>query len=644
MLWREGRSALYAGNTGQDVIKVLPPAITPGAIYLVRFWTATWKCVHSIPGLRGGTLGAVVFFFALLFLPGQGRAAVGVSTTVTHQQNDTTNANGTSSKTQQRISFILNLNTNPTPKLALTGVLKFDVVRRKSDPGSEGTELQPNVDIRVATKAVQLNTGYRQVLKDDTVISGNTTTNLTSKSSDLVADMTVRAGKLPDFRVRYGDRSQSQEADGVVTRDTKTTDVKGSMNYKLGVVAVTGDYGIQNTTDNLTGLTTDLTQGSGQVSMTRRIGSKMNLSLRDDYRFSDTSGSAAASSKRTNNNAEARVDMTPIPRSKISANYVYRITTEATRSTDKRWYIAADYALPKFLMFYGNYTDRTADTGTGSSTNNITVTGTNFKHHAGRFDVTARYERRTDDGTSSTGGVTTETSTTRDNLDWLIAVRLASYLNVALSEAYVVSDTATSTSKTDRYRFKVQLGPVRSFELSPYVDYTTQKATGTEGSTSTELVVPARYSLDLHKKLNLSFTDNFRKRTQSSPGAQSTNSQTNNLVIRAQMPSLLKNVSLAADASFNTSSTDTASTSTASYSMRMNWANNPHSVNANIRYQTGTNRPASSSMALQYRLSLKLRKIAMALQASYTYNQTDATATAEQTSGQSVFLTLNLKK
>lgn len=610
----------------------------------MRFKTATWKYVHSIPGLRGGTLGAAVFFSALLFLPGQSHAAVGVSTTITHQQNDTTNANGTTSKTQQRISFLLNLNTNPTPKLSLTGMLKFDVVRRKSDPGSEGTELQPNVDIRMATKAVQLNTGYRQVLKDDTVISGNTTSNLTSKSSDLVADMTVRAGKLPDLRVRYGDRSQAQETDGVTTRDTKTTDVKGSMNYKLGVVAVTGDYGIQNTTDNITGGTTDLTQGSGQVSMARRIGSKINLSLRDDYRFSDTSGSATASSRRTNNNAEARVDMTPIPRSKISTNYVYRITTESVRSTDKRWYMAADYALPQFLRFYGNYTDRTADTGTGSSTNKITVTGVNFKHHAGRFDVTARYERNADDGTNSAAGTSTETSNTRDNLDWLIAARLSNYLNVALSESYVISDTMTSNSKTDRYRFKVQLGPVKNFEISPYVDYTTQKSTGAAGTTTTELVVPARYSLDLHNKLNLSFTDNFRKRTMSSPGAESTTSQTNNLVIRAQMPSLLKNVSVSADASFNTSSTSTATTGTASYSLRMNWAYNPHSVNANVRYQTGTGRPASSSMALQYRLSLRLRKIAMALQASYTYNQTDATATAGETSGQSVFLTLNLKK
>jgi hypothetical protein len=272
------------------------------------------------------------------------------------------------------------------------------------------------------------------------------------------------------------------------------------------------------------------------------------------------------------------------------------------------------------------------------------VAGVNFKHRAGRFDITSRYERRVDSTTSESAGVTTNTDNTRDNFDWLIGTRLASYLDLALSESYVVSSFMGRTSKNDLYRFKVHFGPVRNFELTPYMDYQTTKATGAPGTTTTEVVVPARYRIDLHKKLNLTFVDNYRRRTISTEGNAANTVVANNLVARAEMPMFLKGMTVSADASFNNTKTNMSSVSTNSYALRMTWTRNPHSVNTNFMYQTGSNIPPTTGMALQYRLSLRMKKIMMGLQASYAYTMTEARAAAGRSTGQSIFITLNLKK
>lgn len=579
-----------------------------------------------------------------LSLPGYSYAVVSMVTDASYQSNEVTVGSISSSSTQERLGIMMNYNGAPSPKLTFTGILRLDVLKRKRDPGSVSTELQPNLSIKMATKAVQLNTGYRQVLRDETIITGSTTSNLTSRSSDAVADAAIRAGKLPDFRIRYGLRDQRQEADGIASNDTKTQDMQGSLNYRLKAFSFNADYSIQNVTNQLTGAKSDIKQGSGQFRFTRKLGAKANFSLREDYRFADSTDLSGAKTKRSSSISEGRLDTTPVERSKVSLNYLYRVEKGALTTTENNMFVTGDYALPRFLRFYGNYTDRALDSSDRNTSSKITVAGVNFKHRAGRFDITSRYERRVDKTTTESAGVTSSTDNTRDNFDWLIGTRLASYLDLALSESYVVSSFMGKTSKNDLYRFKVHFGPVKNFELTPYMDYQTLESTGAPGTTTTEIVVPARYRIDLHKKLNLTFVDNYRRRTSSTEGSADNTVVANNLVARAEMPMFLKGMTASADASFNNTKTNLSSVSTNSYALRMTWSRNPHSVNTNIMYQTGSSIPPTTSMALQYRLSLRMKKIMMGLQASYSYTMTEARAAAGRSTGQSIFITLNLKK
>ena len=638
----------------------------------------------------------------MLLLPRESYALINFGTDLSYQQNDNENAGETTSTVQERFSLYFNINSKPSSRLSLAGILRLDVLQDKADPGSESTELQPNIDMRISSNAVQLGMGYRQIIRNESIIAATGTTNLRSDSDDWYADTSIRAGKLPSMRIRYSVRDQSQTSDGTTTIKTNTDDLQGSLNYKLGPLFINADYRYQTTNDKLTGLITDSSQIAGQANLNQRIGSKMNIGLRDDYNQDNTKTNSVETSKRYSNLSELRIVYNPFRGLNLSSTYSYRISDDQLSGSGKtietNWYSSFNYAFPKYLRVYGSYlTLNTDNLGGGSTTtsststdpatstttittvnttsqasttlNNNTIAGLNFANSFGRYNFTLRYERRmnsvsTDqEGTTTATTITTITTTppstttttttattpststkndvTSNNLDWVLSTHLKPYLLVTLSESYIGSTDDSGNNTNNRFRLKVDLGPLKNLSLNPYFDYDTATvADGTETVTK-ELVVPANFRIFLHQKLELYISDNFRWSSSETASLVNT-SQNNSALIRINLLKPFPGAIIGGDASFNTSSTNGgASTSTSAYSLRVNWSKMPHTFAANFRYQTGTNTAASASASLLYGLVVKLRKLQLNLQARYDYS---IVMSSPNSTAQTIYMLLSLKK
>lgn len=582
----------------------------------------------------------------ILLLPRESCALINYGMDLSYQQNETVNGGATSNTVQERFSFYFNLNSKPSSRLSFAGILKFDVLQNKVDPGSKSLELQPNVDIRISSSAVQFAVGYRQIIRNETVIAGVSASSLRSDSDDWYVDSTVRAGKLPTLRVRYSVRDQSQTTDGAPTSKSNTKDLQSSVNYRLGPLFINADYRTQTINDKITGIITDSSQITGQATLNQKIGSKIDLGLRDNYNFDESRTDNASTAKRYANVAEARVIYRPFAGLNVSSTYSYRTTEDLFAGTGKtietNWYSAFNYALPKYLRVYGSYLTLNSDSLATTTVNNSTIAGMNFANTFGRYSFTARYERRINSiTTDQAGSPSTTKENTSDNLDWLLSARLKNYLVVALSESYAATADDNGSTTNNRFRLKADMGPIKNITLNPYFDYNLATAADGSQTTTEELVVPASFRVMLHQRLELSITDNFRWSSSESASLVNT-SQSNNAVVRLNLLRPFPGTVIGGDASFSTSSSNGgSSTSTSAYTLRVNWSKMPHTAAANFRYQTGTNTPATTSVSFLYGLLVKLRKLQLGFQARYDYT---VVMSSLKNSTQTVYMLLNLKK
>ncbi len=581
----------------------------------------------------------------MLSLPVEARAsaAYGVSGQYQWNQAKTDTAN---SSAQEKFSFFFNLNTKTSSRLSLSGTFKFDVTFNKNNPGGSSTELQPNIDLRLTSNVVQLGVGYREVIRNESVLSGDTNTNLVSDSREAYVDTGFRTGRLPDIRLRYSLRDEKQSSNDSPVSNTKTNEFRASMNYKLGIFTAVADYLKQSNTDNI-GLTTgDQTQITSQLGMNKAIGTKTSLSLRENYNYSDGASNGATSSKSYSSVSEGRLNYNPFKGSNVSTNYIYRLSNDifagTGSSTEKTWFTSANYSLPKFLKFYGSYNLRQTDASDTATDSTTTIYGVNFSHNIGKLSISSRYEKNIDSSVTTAGGAEpVNTRSTRDNIDWQLASYITSYLNMGLSESYVKTTTSGLTSTNDHYRLKANIGPVKNLALGPYIDYTIDTPTGSPRTVTTQMVVPATYRLPLSKKLDMSFTDNYNWSKTDSSGA-STIATTNSASTRLNYVGPFPSTTLSGDATFSTLNTTGGTTSTTStYNLRANWLHSPHAVNLNYRYQTGSSTTPSSDYTFQYALSSRLNKLQFSMQARYEYTVTNSTP---KSTAQSVYMVVNIRK
>ncbi|HLB25090.1 MAG TPA: hypothetical protein VJM83_02045, partial [Nitrospirota bacterium] len=103
----------------------------------------------------------------------------------------------------------------------------------------------------------------------------------------------------------------------------------------------------------------------------------------------------------------------------------------------------------------------------------------------------------------------------------------------------------------------------------------------------------------------------------------------------------LPGFSLSGDASFQTTSNETIVTNTSSYTLRASWTKTPHILNANFRYQTGSNTASSIGFAAQYGLTLRLKKLSTAFQARYDYS---TVLTQTNNFSQGIYFLLSVRK
>lgn len=613
----------------------------------MRYKSTASKDSFAFPGPRGGVLGALLLFMAILLIPRESCALINYGTDLSYQQNDVVNGGVTSSTVQERFSFYFNLNSRPSSRLSFAGILKFDVLQNNINPGSKSLELQPNVDIRISSSAVQLGVGYRQITRNETVIAGVSASSLRSDSDDWYVDSTIRAGKLPTLRVRYSVTDQSQTTDGVATSKSGTKDLQSSVNYKLGPLFINADYRTQTTDDKITGIITDSSQITGQATLNQKIGSKVDLGLRDNYNRSDSKNSDnTVNSKLYSNISEARIIYNPFAGMSLNSTYSYRISDDTTsgagKTTETNWFSAFNYALPKYLRLYGSYLTLNTDSPTTKAVNNTTIAGMNFANMFGRYSFTARYERRINSvATDLAGSPSTTTKNTSDNLDWILSARIKNYLVLALSESYTGTTDDNGNTANNRFRLKADVGPIKNVTLNPYFDYNLATAADGSQTTTKELVLPASFRVMLHQRLEFSITDNFRWSSSESATLVNT-SQSNNAVVRLNLLRPFPGTVIGGDASFSTSSSNGGSaTNTSEYTLRVNWNKAPHTAAANIRYQTGTNTPATTSVSFLYGLLVKLRKLQLGFQARYDYS---IVMSSVKSSTQTVYMLLNLKK
>ena len=581
--------------------------------------------------------------------PAAGLAAVGYGIDMNYQQSDTTSGSNTSSSTQERFSFYFNMNSRPSSRLSLDGILRFDVLDNTLDPGSKSTEVQPDLELRIATSALQLGVGYRRDIRDENIISGTRAQTLTDDTSEAYVDTTIRAGKLPTFRVRYSLRDEKQDTDGVVNMNASTKDLEAALSYRLGIFAVDGDYRSQDTTDNATGTTSNQTDVSGQVSLARRLGTKMDMSLRENYNYDQTTTNNTVTSKQYTSISEGRLAYNPFVGANINTNYIYRKADSTSNGTDnplteKTWFTSVNYAFPKFFRLYGSYSDLDSDSNNLPTQTRTGVAGINFANTVGRLSIASRYERRWDmiSTPNDTGSVSGAGTTTHDNFDWVVAARLASFLNASLSESYVADRSVTGTNQSNRFRVTANVGPMRNLMLTPYLEYVMNSPETGSNSTQTDAVLPVTFRVNLNQKLEVDLADNYHWTVVQQQGAVSTTTQSNNAIFRLILSRPLPNTSFLGDATFTTNiATDGQTTDTSAYSVRGTWASGSHSLSGSVLFQTGSDTPNTTTMAFLYSLNLRMKKIAFGFQARYDYSIIFSTP---QSTAQTVYLMMTLRK
>ncbi|HEY3346596.1 MAG TPA: hypothetical protein VGK71_03125 [Nitrospirota bacterium] len=602
-----------------------------------------------MPGFRGGILGAAAAALLLLAFPWDSCASVSSGLSVTHQSSSTATGATSTSLTQDKFSMYFNLNSRPASRLSMSGILRFDVLENSSN-GSKSTEIQPNMDLRIATNSLQTGLGYREITRNETILQA-TNRELVSISRDYYIDTVFSAGRLPTIRLRYSLRDQKQTTDGTINSDSGTKDLQFGTNYRIGIVTLNADFRNQQGKDNVTGVKTATTQIVGQASAAKNLGPKMSISLRDNFDMLKNKTGAEQTTRNTNA-VEARYTFLPFRGANISTDYLYRTnsgnssTAVATAATDKNWVTNFNYTMPRFFRFYGSYSLVDSDDGTTVTSTSATVGGLSFVHSIGRLAISSRYEKRADSFSSNSAATSKSTSSTTDNFDWVMNYRLNHLVSLTLSDSYVARSSAGSNSDTNQTILKMDIGPIKRLQLAPYVSRVVAN-TSTEGSTSskqttTEFILPMTFSMKLHQKLDLSFNDNLRHSISESGAGVSTTSDSNTAVIRMNLINPIPRTAVGADATFSTTKTSTGPTSTTSaYSIRANWAMQPHMVSVNALFQNSSNASGSATFAALYGLSLRLRKIAMALQARYDYTVTMATP---RSTSQALYIVLDVKK
>lgn len=590
-------------------------------------------------------LAGIAALLSLFAAPNAASASITYGTDFAYQENDSTSGGITTSTAQEKFGFDFNVLSAPSSKLTITGIFRLDAINNTTNAGSS-FELDPDLNIRMATKAAQLGFGYRVVDNTTNIISNSQTQTQRTKSTDAFADSSITLGALPSIRLRYDLLQQSQSTSGTQNSDTQTGNFQAAANYRLGILTFNGDYGDQQTTDKMTGIVQDQTTVAAQAAVAKRIGDRLDLGAREDYNYTQTATAGQTLSKAYISTSELRGSYVPIKGAQLSGSYLYTLgqtfQNAAPATTDKEdtYFGSANYAFPKYLRVYGSYVLHDANTGLGPTSSSQALAGMNLNHNVGIFTFNSRYERRMD-STSAQGTATTSDS--QDNLDWLLSAHPAQFLNMALSESLVHTAVSAGTSNSsNQFRFITNIGPIRNLALSPYADYTLTTSSGAPSATSTEAVVPLTFRLNLHQRLLLDIADMYRMNWTGGGNTASTSTTQNNADVRLSLARPLPGTVLSAEATFNTTSgSATPTASTSSYSVQGSWASQPHSLNFNVMYQTSTSAPATMSFATQYGLTLRLRNLAFSLQARYDYSKVFS---QDRNDSQGIFISLNLRK
>ena len=588
-----------------------------------------------------------VSFAALLLHPLDASATITYGGQVSYQ--DVVNNNGTvkNSQIQQRYGLFLSLAARPNSRLSVLGDFKLDILKSKAGRSSS-TDLQPNLGLRLSTRALQTGLGYRFTRRDDSTILGNKTSNLLSSSKELFVDNSLQLGKFPNIKLRYSTREQDQKTDGTTNSNTATSDFTASLGYALGILSMNADYRTQMSKDKVNAVKTDQTVLNLQASLAKNLGSKVSLNIRDIYSYQTQATSGVPNSKRYNNVGEARANIIPFKSMNISTDYIIRNSDDQLANnaslSEKVWFTSLNYSFRNSLRLYGSYNTRTSDSADRDVKADSLIGGVGLAHRLSVFNLTARYERKYDSSSTAGAGSTTKTIVNRDNFDWLINANLSRYFKVDLSQSYVKNSSAGNKDSADRFRVRATIGPVKSFVVGPSLDYSISSPVSGPGSYTTDVNIPASFKVDLHRKLTLSIADNYRWGTSESAGLKRS-SRANNLTARLDVITPVPNFILGGDAGFSSSSTmssgTTSSSSAATYNVRATWAGGRQTVSGNYRYQTSSGAPDITGFTFQYGVGLTMRKFLVSFQARYNYAMTYS---KPHTSSQDIYLLLRVKK
>ena len=604
------------------------------------------------PGYWSAIVAGAVVFFALCAAPEITFAATSYGTDFSYQQNDAANGSATNNTAQERFGVYFNMLSAPNSKLTLTGIFRLDIVNNTANTGATSFELDPDVALRMATRATQIGVGYTDINMTNNIITNGVAQTQTSKSTDMYVDSAFATASLPALRVRYDARDQSQTASGSPSTDTQSGDFRVASNYRIGIITFSGDYDNQATKTNTTAQTQDQTTIDAQIGAAKSFGSRLNLGAREDYNYALSTTNGQSSSKAYNSISELTASYVPLAGAQVMGSYLYRLsedllnTSGTGRTAQSTYYGSANYAFPKYLRIYGSYILNDSSGGINSSTSQ-TLAGVDLNHHVGIFTFSSRYEKRFDSNSTqgSSTSASTSTSDTQDNLDWIISARPSMFLNMALSESYVSASNSANTGNTsNEFRFMTNIGPVKNLTLNPYWDYTVASTSpGSTSTTNTEVVIPLMYALSLRQRLMMDFSDMYRMAWAGGTGAATTSTTQNNAVVRLSLARPLPNTMLTANAAFNTTSgSNTPSTSSSSYSLMGSWFDQPHVLNFNILYQpAASTSPAIMNFAVQYGLGVRLRNLSVSFQARYNYSQV---FTSERNDSQSIYVSLSVRK
>ena len=600
--------------------------------------------------MRKWAPAAAIVAACICSLPGECSASVSYGLQTSHQQNEVDNGITSSSTTQDRFGFYFNILAAPASRLNMTGIFKFDVLLSKNN-GSDSTEYQPNTDIRFSARSVQSGFGYREIITDQTILSGVNEQNQHTDDKEGYAEASINPARLPSVRLRYSLRDQKQSNDGDQVLNTLTNDFTAGMNYRIGIFAMNADVRYQNIKDRIAGTTSDNTQATGQVSAAKVFGPRFDASLRENYIINLANQNQVQTGNSYSSISEARANFRPFVGMAASTNYIYRIANDLFAQTGKQnentWFSSVNYNFTPAIRVYGSYNLHQEDDQLGSTRDNIGIWGVALNRVFGRFSVSARYEGQGQSTSSSTNTAieNVENTDLRTNVDWSVAARLVRFVALNLGESYVSDTTNSLTTSSNRFRLSANIIPVSYFTMAPSVDYTINTNPDGTHADTTQIAVPAAFRMTLHQKLDFSATDDYRWSQNVDVVGSVSTSSSNNLVLRLTLNQPLPGTVMAADATFQSNSTGNDKSTTSTYTARLSWAAGMQALSANAQYQTGTangtDTVSSGNFSAQYGVRFSLKKLLFSLQARYDYTVTFSTP---QNTGQTVFLSLDVRR